>query len=88
MNRININGEWYVKETDVYSFVYEDVNVLTDNKREYDYRLLTDKERYNIWFKNNYETGMEYFFDPKNLPDFSNPHWDPTPTKILFKLKT
>ena len=27
---------------------------------------LTDERRYNIWFNNNYETGMERFFDTKN----------------------
>jgi hypothetical protein len=40
---------------------------------------LTDERRYNIWFNNNYETGMERFFDPKNLPDFDNTYYDPTP---------
>ena len=40
---------------------------------------LTDERRYNIWFNNNYETGMERFFDPKNLPDFDNSYYEPTP---------
>jgi len=40
---------------------------------------LTNERRYNIWFNNNYETGMERFFDPNNLPDFNNPYYDPTP---------
>lgn len=40
---------------------------------------LTDERRYNIWFNNNYETGMERFFDPNNLPDFDNPYYEPTP---------
>ena len=40
---------------------------------------LTDERRYNIWFNNNYETGMERFFDPNNLPDFENPYYEPTP---------
>ena len=44
----------------------------------YEYEL-TDEKRYNIWFNNNYETGMERFFDPNNLPDFDNPYYDPTP---------
>jgi thymidylate synthase len=44
-------------------------------------RKLTDEERYNIWFNNNYETGMERFFDPNNLPDFDNPYYVPTPKK-------
>ena len=43
---------------------------------------LTDKERYDIWFKNNFETGMEYI--PELLPDFDNEYYVPTPkTKTL-----
>jgi RNA ligase len=38
------------------------------------------EERYNKWFNNNYETGMERFFDPNNLPDFDDPYYEPTPT--------
>jgi RNA ligase len=44
----------------------------------YEYEL-SDEKRYNIWFNNNYETGMERFFDPNNLPDFDNPYYEPTP---------
>ena len=44
---------------------------------------LSDKKRYNIWFNNNYETGMERFFDPNNLPDFDNPYYTPTPKKAI-----
>lgn len=40
---------------------------------------LTDERRYNIWFNNNYETGMERFFNPNELPDFDNPYYEPTP---------
>lgn len=39
---------------------------------------LTDKERYDIWFKNNFETGMEY--NPDALPDFDDEYYVPTPT--------
>jgi thymidylate synthase len=42
-------------------------------------RDLSEEERYNIWFDNNYETGMERFFDSNNLPDYENPYYDPTP---------
>ena len=42
-------------------------------------RDLTDEERYNIWFDNNYETGMERFFDPNNLPYFDYLYYKPTP---------
>jgi thymidylate synthase len=44
-------------------------------------RDLTDEERYNIWFNNNYETGMERYFDPNNLPDYENDYYNPTPKR-------
>jgi len=44
----------------------------------YEYEL-SDEKRYNIWFNNNYETGMERFFDPNNLPNFDDPYYEPTP---------
>ena len=44
----------------------------------YEYEL-SDERRYSIWFNNNYETGMERFFDPNNLPDYDNPYYEPTP---------
>jgi thymidylate synthase len=44
-------------------------------------RDLTDEERYNIWFDNNYETGMERFFDPNRLPDFDDSYYEPTPKR-------
>ena len=44
-------------------------------------RDLTDEERYNIWFNNNYETGMERFFDPNKLPDYDNEYYEPTPKR-------
>jgi RNA ligase len=50
---------------------------------------LSDERRYNIWFNNNYETGMERFFDPNNLPDFDDPYYEPTPkTKGEWVLAT
>lgn len=54
-------------------------------------RELSSEERYNIWFNNNYETGMERYFDPNDLPDFNNPYYDPTPSKLItvtYKDKT
>jgi len=42
-------------------------------------RDLTDEERYNIWFDNNYETGMERFFDPNKLPNFDDLYYKHTP---------
>jgi thymidylate synthase len=44
---------------------------------------LSDLRRYNIWFNNNYETGMERFFDPNKLPDFDNPYYTPTPKRAI-----
>jgi thymidylate synthase len=44
---------------------------------------LSDERRYNIWFNNNYETGMERFFDPNNLPDFDNSYYTPTPNRAI-----
>ena len=44
-------------------------------------RDLTDEERYHIWFDNNYETGMERYFDPNKLPNFDNPYYKPTPKR-------
>jgi thymidylate synthase len=46
-------------------------------------RELGLEERYDIWFVNNYETGMERFFDPNNLPDFDDPYYEPTPTRAI-----
>jgi len=44
-------------------------------------RDLTDEERYHIWFTNNYETGMERFFDPNKLPNFDGEYYEPTPKR-------
>lgn len=43
---------------------------------------LTYQERYDWWFKNNYETGMEY--NPSNIPNFDDEYWEPTPIKVLI----
>jgi thymidylate synthase len=61
-----------------------------DSVKEQIGRDLTDEERYNIWFKNNYETGMEKYFNPEKLPDFDNEYYEPTPkrTREPFPLPT
>lgn len=41
--------------------------------------LLSDEERYKIWYGNNFETGFEY--NPKILPNFDDEYWEPTPVK-------
>jgi len=45
--------------------------------------ILPLERRYNIWFNNNYETGMERYFDPNKLPDFNDPYYEPTPSKSI-----
>lgn len=42
---------------------------------------LTYKERYILWFGNNYETGMEY--NSEIEPDFDNDYYEPTPKRKL-----
>jgi thymidylate synthase len=61
-----------------------------DQAREQIGRDLTNEERYNIWFSNNYETGMERFFNPNELPDFDNEYYKPTPkrTRTPYPLPT
>lgn len=47
----------------------------------YEYEL-SNERRYNIWFNNNYETGMERFFDSNNIPNYDDPYYEPTPKTI------
>lgn len=42
---------------------------------------LTYKERYEIWYKNNWESGMEY--DPNNVVDIDDPYFSRTPKRKL-----
>jgi thymidylate synthase len=44
-------------------------------------RELTYKERYDIWFNRNYETGLEK--DYNNIPDFNNEYYTLTPTRAI-----
>jgi thymidylate synthase len=44
-------------------------------------RELDAETRYNIWFNNNYETGMERYFNPNDLPDYDNTYYEPTPKR-------
>ena len=44
-------------------------------------RPLSYIERYDLWFRNNYETGMEKNYDVE--PDFDNDYYEPTPTLAL-----
>ena len=42
---------------------------------------LSDNERYNYWFKNNYETGMEY--NESNIPNFDDDYYTTTPKRSI-----
>jgi thymidylate synthase len=44
-------------------------------------RELNLKERYHIWFTNNYESGMEYC--EEIIPNFDDPYYVPTPTRSI-----
>jgi thymidylate synthase len=44
-------------------------------------RELTYKERYDYWFKNNYQQGMEKNY--KIEPDFDNTYYEPTPKRAI-----
>lgn len=44
-------------------------------------RELSYKERYDLWFSNNYETGMEKNYSI--IPDFLNSYYEPTPERKL-----
>jgi len=46
-------------------------------------RELSIEERYHIWFTNNYETGMERYFDPNNIPDFDDEYYTLTPKRAI-----
>jgi hypothetical protein len=47
-------------------------------------RKLYEEERYDIWFLNNYETGIEKHFGENSLPDFDHPYYEATPTKVVY----
>ena len=44
-------------------------------------RDYTPEERYNEWFRLNYETGMERNFNPDSLPDYDDPYYTQTPKR-------
>ena len=70
-----------------------DVHIYSDHVEQVKEQIgkdLSDEERYNIWFANNYETGMERHFDPNKLPDFNDTYYEPTPirTREPYQLPT
>jgi thymidylate synthase len=44
-------------------------------------RELSNEERYDYWFKNNYETGMEY--NESNIPNFDDDYYTTTPERSI-----
>ena len=44
-------------------------------------RELSYKERYDIWFRNNYETGLEY--NPNQIPNFEDDYYTLTPKRAI-----
>ena len=44
-------------------------------------RELSNEERYDYWFKNNYETGMEY--NESNIPNFDDDYYTTTPKRSI-----
>ena len=44
-------------------------------------RELSYKERYDIWFRNNYETGLEY--NPNQIPNFEDDYYTLTPKRSI-----
>jgi thymidylate synthase len=44
-------------------------------------RKLSNKERYRIWFNNNYQTGMEY--NPEQEVDYEFSYYQPTPERAI-----
>ena len=73
----------YVNNTDVIS-IDQFIELLVKDKNisdQYTKRELTYKERYKLWFSNNYETGMEYY--ENIIPDFDNSYYEPTPKFVI-----
>ena len=73
--------EWFIKSTKENNSRGQEFSEKWGLKIEE--RELSLEERYHIWFTNNYETGMERYFDPNNIPKFDDPYYEPTPTKLI-----
>tara|TARA_R110000796_G_scaffold11198_5_gene37378 strand:+ start:4404 stop:5456 length:1053 start_codon:yes stop_codon:yes gene_type:complete len=63
----------------------EDIDKMTLAPCHYGFQVYTTElskdERYNYWFRNNYETGMERNYD--NIPDYDNHYYEKTPTRRI-----
>jgi hypothetical protein len=76
---------WMAKETKD-TFIYRSKTDTEFSEKwglKIEERELSLEERYHIWFTNNYEYGMERYFDPNNIPKFDDPYYEPTPTKLI-----
>jgi putative cell wall-binding protein len=73
--------EWFIKSTKENNSRGQEFSEKCGLKIEE--RELGLEERYHIWFTNNYETGMERYFDPNNIPKFDDPYYEPTPNKLI-----
>ena len=78
-----LNGEWILTRGEFINKCKTDTEFSENWGLKIEERELSLEERYNMWFNNNYETGMERFFDPNKLPDFDDPYYEPTPTKLI-----
>lgn len=81
----------YINKTNVISIDQFIELLIKDKKISEKYQIniskreLTYKERYKLWFSNNYETGMEYY--ENIIPDFENSYYEPTPKFVTYVTK-
>jgi hypothetical protein len=61
--------------------VIERINITDYNLNDYLITDMSDRERYDYWFKHNYEIGMEY--NPEMVVDYDNEYYSFTPTKKI-----
>lgn len=79
---IEINSERFGISKQLKKVFENTVNYLVEKEEKI--RELTYKERYNIWFHNNYETGMER--NSNTEVDFENDYYEKTPKYVISKL--
>lgn len=72
--------KWEYKQEVVAEYCSESFVQKQKGDRSYNgyQEVLSPTQRYQIWFMNNLESGMEY--NPDKLPDFDDPRYVPTPT--------
>ena len=65
-----------------YKVYYEGNDILDNLVEKGIISKLSNEQRYNLWFINNYETGMEPNFNENNMVDYTKDtrgNFDPTP---------